>query len=278
MKTNQVILTLIAITVLACIAFLVFSLFPEQKPEKPVDRVLTEDIGNAREKSDLIRLSSPRPGEVVTSPLTIRGEARGYWFFEASFPVEFVDEKWRVLTGTIATAQSDWMTEEFVPFEAVLEFESDTAQGSKGILVLKRDNPSGLPENDDALKVPVIFGSADSEKSILKNPSYEDIIRFIDENITDIIGEFSPKKATNGAWFADGFGFTSASHAYVDFEDGHFLFRALLQCDSLKDTIVCTPLAILEKQEREWVVIKWTDTQKGSPVIHTWAKDYEWQR
>ncbi len=93
MKTNQVILTLIAITVLACIAFLVFSLFPEQKPEKPVDRVLTEDIGNAREKSDLIRLSSPRPGEVVTSPLTIRGEARGYWFFEASFPVEFVDEK-----------------------------------------------------------------------------------------------------------------------------------------------------------------------------------------
>ena len=167
MKTNQIILSSVAITILVCIAFLVFSLFPEQKPEKSTEQVLTEDIGNALEKSDLIRLDSPRPGEIVTSPLVIRGEARGYWFFEASFPIELVDETGRVLTGTIATAESDWMTEEFVPFEAVLEFESDSVRGSKGILVLKRDNPSGLPENDDALKIPVSIGGT---KSGIKTP------------------------------------------------------------------------------------------------------------
>lgn len=34
----------------------------------------TEDIGNALEKQDLIRLSTPKPNEVVKSPLTIEGK------------------------------------------------------------------------------------------------------------------------------------------------------------------------------------------------------------
>src|SRR5262245_11609975 len=36
---------------------------------------------------DRIRVSSPDCGAVVHSPLRIAGEARGNWFFEASFPV-----------------------------------------------------------------------------------------------------------------------------------------------------------------------------------------------
>lgn len=125
--------------------------------------VFTEDIGNTLDKTNLIRLTSPRPGEVIRSPLTIRGEARGNWFFEASFPVELTDGKGRTITGTIATAQSDWMTKEFVPFEAVLKFDSNQILDSTGILVLKRDNPSGLPENEDALKIPVSIGGTKSE-------------------------------------------------------------------------------------------------------------------
>ncbi|MDD2891954.1 MAG: hypothetical protein PHQ95_03235 [Candidatus Gracilibacteria bacterium] len=117
------------------------------------------------------------------------------------------------------------------------------------------------------------------EKSNLKNPSYEGIIGFIDEHITEIIGAYSSKKAVNGKWFADGFGFTSANHVYVDFEDGHFLFRALLECSYENSIISCTPLAILEKQkEEEWITIEGTDTQKDFPIIYTWTKDYEWQR
>jgi len=71
----------------------------ESFPRKCSDggKVFVEDIGNTLEKSDLIRLDSPRPNEAITSPLTIRGTARGYWFFEASFPIRLVDEKGEVL-------------------------------------------------------------------------------------------------------------------------------------------------------------------------------------
>ena len=118
-------------------------------------RSFTRDIGNELEKRDLIMVDSPRPGETVKSPLTITGQARGTWFFEASFPVRLLDEKGQVLGQGIAQAQSDWMTEEFVPFMAVLEFSTPTTM--RGNLILKKDNPSGLPEHDDELRIPVRF-------------------------------------------------------------------------------------------------------------------------
>ena len=117
-----------------------------------------EDSGNAAQKADLIRLASPRPNSTVSSPLTITGEARGYWFFEASFPVVLVDWDGRIIAQGIATAKDEWMTEEFVPFEAKLEFTVDPqVYSNRGALILKKDNPSGLPEHDDALEVPILF-------------------------------------------------------------------------------------------------------------------------
>src|SRR5680860_1906637 len=43
----------------------------------------TENIGNELEKTDLIRLSTPRPNQTISSPLTLTGQARGNWYFEA---------------------------------------------------------------------------------------------------------------------------------------------------------------------------------------------------
>lgn len=121
----------------------------------PDGRTFTEDIGNELEKQDIIRIDSPRPNEIVGSPLTITGEARGPWFFEASFPVRLLDENGDELASGIATAQGEWMTEDFVPFTAELEFI--LSGNGKGTLILEKDNPSGLPENDDSLIVPVRF-------------------------------------------------------------------------------------------------------------------------
>lgn len=118
----------------------------------------TENIGNELEKINLIRINNPRPNQLINSPLTIEGEARGSWFFEASFPVELSDQNGNIISRGIATAQGEWMTEKFVPFIAKLEFNAPTTS-QKGILTLKKDNPSGLPENDDKLIVPVIFGA-----------------------------------------------------------------------------------------------------------------------
>jgi hypothetical protein len=106
-------------------------------------------------KEDLIVVESPRAGEEIASPLFISGKARGYWFFEASFPIELVDENNQVISQAIAQAKGEWTTEEFVPFEAMLNFSNP--KRDRGFLVFKKDNPSGLKEHDDELRVPVVF-------------------------------------------------------------------------------------------------------------------------
>lgn len=106
-------------------------------------------------RDERIRLDTPVPQALVRSPLEIRGEARGTWFFEASFPVKLLDASGHVLAQTHADAQGEWMTEAFVPFHARLEFAAPAAQS--GTLVLEKDNPSDLPQNAGELRVPVRF-------------------------------------------------------------------------------------------------------------------------
>lgn len=133
------------------------------------DQTFIENIGNELEKSNLIRLNTPRPNQAVKSPLIIEGEARGTWFFEGDFPVSLIDSKGLIISESFATAQDNWMTEEFVSFTAILEFEQPTPE-NKGILILTKDNPSELSELDDFLEVPVLFEKID-EKEILVDPN-----------------------------------------------------------------------------------------------------------
>lgn len=109
-------------------------------------------------KTDLIRVDFPRPNQTVQSPLTVKGKARGSWFFEASFPIVLTDWDGRIIAEGIATAQDDWMTSDFVPFEAVIPFVTDpNVYSNRGALILRKDNPSGLPEHDDAFEIPVVL-------------------------------------------------------------------------------------------------------------------------
>lgn len=119
---------------------------------------LPQNSASTSSKSDLIQVTSPQPNQLITNPLTITGKARGTWFFEASFPVALVDWDGKIIAQGVAQAQSDWMTSEFVPFTATLSFKAEEkAYSNKGALILKKDNPSGLPVNDDALEIPVIL-------------------------------------------------------------------------------------------------------------------------
>lgn len=109
----------------------------------------------------LIRVASPRPEDPVTSPLAITGEARGTWFFEATFPVRLLDANGRVLAEHYAQAEGEWMTEAFVPFRGELRFEPPTTP--TGTLVLQKSNPSDLREHDDELRVPVQFAPSGAD-------------------------------------------------------------------------------------------------------------------
>lgn len=103
----------------------------------------------------MIRVTAPRANETVSSPLHITGEARGNWYFEASFPVRLEDANGNVLAQAPAQAQGEWMTTEFVPFSVDLTFPTPATE--TGTLILQKDNPSGLPEHDDERRIPVRF-------------------------------------------------------------------------------------------------------------------------
>ncbi|MDZ4244119.1 MAG: GerMN domain-containing protein [Candidatus Doudnabacteria bacterium] len=108
--------------------------------------------------ADDLRLATPKPNDIVSSPLEIAGEVCCGWYFEAQFPVRIEDQNGNMLGQTAATAIGDWMTSDYVPFQATLEFNQGNA--TAGFLVLSKDNASGLPENDFSVKIPVRFESA----------------------------------------------------------------------------------------------------------------------
>lgn len=115
-----------------------------------------------KEKNAEVVVFSPKPNQVIKTPLAIEGKARGYWFFEASFPVRLLDDSGKEIATGIMQAQDDWMTMDFVAFKGELNFIS--SKTSNGTLVFQKDNPSGLPENDKEFKIPVTIGATETIK------------------------------------------------------------------------------------------------------------------
>ena len=115
----------------------------------------TQDITNDLNKSNLILVNSPLPNALIKSPLTITGEAKGQWFFEATFPVTLVDDNDQELARTFAEASGDWMTENFVKFESQFSFLPPKTPTGK--IILEKANPSGLAEQNDSISIPVKF-------------------------------------------------------------------------------------------------------------------------
>ena len=119
--------------------------------------------------SDLIVVDSPKPNAIVFNPITIKGKARGTWYFEAVFPIQLVDQDGVVRGTGQAQAQGNWMTTEFVPYTATINFtpwflfNCATKSGCymPAFILLKKDNPSGLPQNEAELKIPVRVGPSD---------------------------------------------------------------------------------------------------------------------
>lgn len=127
------------------------SSFMEEPPNISPAAVIPPELS----LNNLIQVRSPRPKEIVTSPFTVSGNARGNWYFEASFPVTLKDATGKTLAQTHAQAQGEWMTEEFVPFSVILTFPQPETE--TGTLILQKDNPSGLPEYDRQLEIQVKF-------------------------------------------------------------------------------------------------------------------------
>lgn len=163
----------------AALGFPVMESYPRQC--RAGDKHFTESVSGGGNQSgnnakpvetSMIRVALPLPNSAVESPLLLRGEARGNWYFEASFPAEILDANGKRLGMIPVQAIGEWMTTEFVPFEASFSFETPTTD--TGMLVLHKDNPSGLPEFDDKVVIPIHFnrtGEGQAIKLYYYNPN-----------------------------------------------------------------------------------------------------------
>ncbi|MFZ2151974.1 MAG: Gmad2 immunoglobulin-like domain-containing protein [Minisyncoccia bacterium] len=147
---------LVLVVVLFVVGWIVYDNKEPISNEVGGNTVATTTVDSNDAKKDLIVVSAPVKDMVVSSPFVVSGKARGYWFFEASFPIELRDTKGNVLQTIVAQAQDEWMTTEFVPFTAQLIF-TKPASPMPAVLVFKKDNPSGLPEHDDSIEIPIIL-------------------------------------------------------------------------------------------------------------------------
>ena len=143
---KTIIITAVLIVILV-VAFLVFDI--GRKPAiAPGINATTTDVQ--------IVVSYPEDNQEVLSPIKISGKARGNWFFEGSFPIQLVDANGNILGTSIATSSEDWMTTEFINFNSELSFEKSTST-RRAVLVLKKDNPSGISDFDQSVFVRVIL-------------------------------------------------------------------------------------------------------------------------
>ncbi len=114
---------------------------------------IPEKITYINSSADLIVPESPFPGAVTGKEFSVIGEARGYWFFEASFPIDLLDKDGDILVQSYAQAQGEWMTENFVPFKG--EIKVPESYIGPATLILHKDNPSALPEHDASISFPI---------------------------------------------------------------------------------------------------------------------------
>ena len=151
-SSRKVLMVVLAFVVLGVFGYLGFgfSFWKIMSQEKTTASVLT--YTNA--SPDMLTISSPLPGSAVEKDFTLTGEARGTWFFEASFPVQVLDKDGAVIFQAPAHADSDWMTENFVPFHIDIKIPSTYTGPAK--LVLKKDNPSGMSEHDASLSFDIV--------------------------------------------------------------------------------------------------------------------------
>gem|GEM_PF-1576516 len=92
--------------------------------------------------------------EKLTCPLIIRGAVTGTWFFEAEFQAQIISSE-TTLANLIARATNEnWMTE--APVNFVIEYDCSNCLANTQLqLKLQKNNPSGLPEFDDSVIIPI---------------------------------------------------------------------------------------------------------------------------
>jgi len=143
---KKIIVYIVLILVVLVGGFYLFNKDTQKEPE-------LAQITYMNTSSDDIVPELPVPSAIVGKQFTVSGKARGYWFFEASFPIQVLDKDGKILVSSFATAEDEWMTTEFVNFSADVSIPENYI--GLATLVLNKDNPSDMRDKDASISFPI---------------------------------------------------------------------------------------------------------------------------
>lgn len=154
MKTHIVLIGALFIAIAGLIWYTTMPSPVEAPPQQEITEVVDgpqSSYMNASE--DNIVVDIPTAGAVTGKTFSVKGKARGGWYFEASFPAVLLDANGQEIAQAVGLAEGEWMTEDFVPF--TVEFAAPITYMGPATIVLKKDNPSGEPQYDASLSIPI---------------------------------------------------------------------------------------------------------------------------
>ena len=163
-KTWWIVIFILFVGIVVTSGFLIA--LPSSKPPASItntgtstpDNTATSSAGDGTTStpplSSKVIVTTPEAKQQVSHMFTVAGVAPGPWFFEAQFPMQVRDSVGNIVGRTTAHAEGDWETSKLVTFTANMQIDANFHGAAK--LILMKDNPSGLPENDDAVEVPIM--------------------------------------------------------------------------------------------------------------------------
>ncbi|HUO56180.1 MAG TPA: Gmad2 immunoglobulin-like domain-containing protein [Candidatus Paceibacterota bacterium] len=145
----------IVLILFAVIAVMAWFLFTPIAPHQasPTTTTATTSPDTTATNPEGVIVMQPQENAIVGETFDVSGKAPNTWYYEAVFPIQVRDSDDNLIGSGQAQAQSDWTVASLVPFRATITIQ-DNYSGSATLILLK-DNPSGLPQNEDELTEPI---------------------------------------------------------------------------------------------------------------------------
>lgn len=113
--------------------------------------VLTEDIGNGPELQDSIRVTLPVPSDIISSPVSIKGEALAEWFSDDnSVDITVVDANGKSVGSGKLDSKNLVSYGRSYPFEGLIPFTRPSYSATGAILIQKNGSSTFL-------RIPIVF-------------------------------------------------------------------------------------------------------------------------
>jgi hypothetical protein len=106
---------------------------------------------------EVIKTTSPKPNQVVSSPFKLEGEAVGGWYYNEQLMARLEDDNGKVIATKPVKALESTKTDGFVPFVAAITFVRVEAETPKGKLIIERTNTEFSKGELGPLVIPVVF-------------------------------------------------------------------------------------------------------------------------